>query len=356
MDVPDSFLTSREVDIDLNYLANHARSPEEIEEDYKSIGAVSPSASDKLLADTLYSVTRFSSEVKNFTYHLPLFSEKLPRIAFIPKCLRMARKHRIKLIVLFDSEEDWSRLESSMDSEGLTIGDVSMDVSLKSETRDPSGRSTLTWLSIPEELEEDEEDEEDEDEDKDEDEDDEEDAGPGASTMIPEKSQEYFVAILRFDDWSIDGYPPEESFEGFMSLYQQCCDQIACAADSSESVHLMLADIGARLPLRQDLWGPGPRATMFAAIDAVFARACAARGLGSGSGRSGVTTVAAGDLGNAHPGASPCEGTSKTDRSRGASQRSVLDDLEMCQAWLTQKRKKLGPTSTTNDGACAEEE
>ena len=80
-----------------------------------------------------------------FQFILPIWTETQPKFSFLPKLLKLAVKSNSRLIILFDCLDDWSE-EFYKTKADLTVGDVSLDVSIQAEITDDSGSVVLSWL------------------------------------------------------------------------------------------------------------------------------------------------------------------------------------------------------------------
>ena len=202
----------------------------------------------------------------NFQYILPLIDDTIPRQTFLPRSIKLAKDNHCKLIILFDAEDDWNELMKTEDNSNMNLGDVTLDINLKSEQIDNSGHTILTWLSIPStslnnihELDNNNNNNRKEEEG---------DVIPG----LPQ-NDEYLMALLRFDAWKShdnDGIPSIEAIRGFLSSYSIVESQLRMAASGDYDVNIMLIDIGARYHKDTRLWGIGNRTGTFIMIDALL--------------------------------------------------------------------------------------
>ncbi len=211
---------------------------------------------------------------KNFQYILPLLDDAIPRQTFLPRSIRLAKDNNCKLIILFDAEDDWNELMKTEDNSNLNLGDVTLDINLKSEQTDNSGHTILTWVSIPNTTlnnisvqdyhDNDKEDKVEKQEDEKEGEDD-------VISGLPQ-NDEYLLALLRFDGWKShdnDGVPNIEAIRGFLSTYSIVESQLRIAASGDYDVNILLFDIGARYHNNSRLWGIGARTGTFIMIDSL---------------------------------------------------------------------------------------
>ena len=198
---------------------------------------------------------------ENVQYVLPLFDESLPRESFLPRCIRLAKSNYCKCIILFDGINDWDELLLSADKSQLTLGDVHLDINLKSEQRDSSGHTVLTWLSIPDTLI------------NTIDENNNDDNNPNTTEedipSFPAGQNDYLLALIRYDDWNNNSknIPTNESFEGFYTFYQKVMNQLMIAACDEYDVNILICDIGARSNQANHLWGIGPRSGSLILLD-----------------------------------------------------------------------------------------
>ena len=194
-------------------------------------------------------IFELDSPNSNIVYHCITFKDTQPKISFIPRVLKLARRLGCKLTVLLDHSEDWDDLERTADAGNLVLEDVTLNVTIKAEKVDPTKHSVLTWLLSEE--------------------------------------GDYMQALLRLDAWRNDGCAPDgDVFEGFMDLYDLTVLEIDTAALKGSKVNVLLIDVGARIPqparnkvegdasviasegnMEVGVWGVGPRTATFLLVD-----------------------------------------------------------------------------------------
>ncbi len=78
-------------------------------------------------------------------FYSPVWDSNQLKVTFLPILLQCAVENNCRIIILIENHGDWPAPSNDLSrATGLTLGDVSLDVVLESESRDR--HVTVTWL------------------------------------------------------------------------------------------------------------------------------------------------------------------------------------------------------------------